>query len=90
MKVFGQICITLKVKEDISENEKFEKEIHECLKRYKVCDWGDLCDTDWKRNDEALKSGARIFAAYITSMGKVWIITEPDRSATTILYSGEY
>ena len=90
MKVFGQICMTLKVEENIFANEEFEKEIYECLERYRACNWGDLCETDWKRNDEALRSGARIFAAYKTSMGKIWIITEPDRSATTILYPDEY
>ena len=59
--------------------------------RYKNQDWGNLCEEDKKLNDEAIKTGnGRILAAYETSKGKIYIITESDISATTILFSEEY
>lgn len=53
-------------------------------------DWGDMCDDDKAANDQALINGSRIFSGYETSEGKVWIITEADRSATTMLFPSEY
>jgi hypothetical protein len=45
---------------------------------------------DKELNDLAVKTGERILEAYETSKGKIWIITEWDRSATTILFPNEY
>jgi len=54
-------------------------------------DWGDLSAEDKQLNDEAVQDGSRILSAYTTAKGaKVWVITEPDRSATTILLPDEY
>jgi hypothetical protein len=54
-------------------------------------DWGEMCDEDKKQNDEALKDGGRLMSCYyLTSGVKVWVITEADRSATTILLPSEY
>jgi hypothetical protein len=54
-------------------------------------DWGILDEHDRKTNDEALKSGGRIFSVYLAQDGtKFWIITECDRSATTVLLPEEY
>lgn len=59
--------------------------------KYMKCDWGDLCDEDKKQNVEALKDGGRILASYKdTNDRKFWIITEADRSSTTILLPEEY
>lgn len=59
--------------------------------KYMKCDWGDLCDEDKKQNVEALKDGDRILASYKDANGrKFWIITEADRSYTTILLPEEY
>ena len=53
--------------------------------------WGDLCPEDMQANEEAVQHGGRIFSAYRTSLGtKLWVITESDRSATTILLPSEY
>ena len=50
-----------------------------------------VAETEWKaENDRALESGDRILSAYETSHGKIWIITEWDRSVTTILFPSEY
>jgi len=61
------------------------------LTRHLAGDWGDLCVEDKRLNDEAVQDGSRILSAYSTSRGaKVWLITEADRSATTILLPDEY
>ncbi len=64
------------------------------LNRHLKGDWGNLNKEDRQSNDLAVKAGdLRIFSAYetdIEDVGKIWIITEADRSATTILRPGEY
>jgi hypothetical protein len=63
----------------------------EFLNRHVVGDWGDLGEEDRKLNDEAVVAGERILSAYRTNQGvKLWVITECDRSATTILLPEEY
>ena len=58
--------------------------------KYCKCDWGDTCEEDVRSNNEAVKNGERILAAYMYGDTKIWIITEWDRSATTILFPEEY
>lgn len=61
------------------------------LRRHAAKDWGNLCAEDVKENDEALVAGARVLSAYSTQDGtKFWIITEADRSCTTVLLPEEY
>lgn len=61
------------------------------LDRHASGDWGDLDQEDRETNDEAVKLGNRILSAYkLDTGGKLWIITEWDRSATTILLPEEY
>jgi hypothetical protein len=62
------------------------------LRRHLQGDWGDLSDNDRRRNDAALKSGEdRLFSSYpIRSDLTLWIITERDRSVTTLLLPSEY
>lgn len=61
------------------------------LARHAACDWGDICPEDKYLNDEAVNDEGRLLSAYSTSKGaKLWIITEADRSATTILLPDEY
>ena len=62
------------------------------LQRHLSGDWGDLCDDDRRQNDTALKSGEdRLFSSYkVTPTLKLWIITEWDRSVTTLLLPSEY
>jgi hypothetical protein len=67
------------------------RDIARALVRHLDGDWGILDEHDWKVNDEALRSGGRIFSAYLAQNGtKFWIITECDRSATTVLLPEEY
>ena len=61
------------------------------LARHQQGDWGDLGTEDKHLNDAAVKEGDRILSAYILPTGvKVWIITEWDRSVTTLLLPNEY
>jgi hypothetical protein len=54
-------------------------------------DWGDIDPYDWSKNDLALEHGDRLFSAYHTDAGlMVWIITEADRSMTTVLLPEDY
>ena len=87
----GKLVATKAIAVAMEENNKFLKEVHGALDRYITRDWGEMCKEDKDMNDEALKTGDdRIFASYETSRGKIYIITEWDRSYTTILFADEY
>ena len=54
-------------------------------------DWGDCCEEDQKENELSLDKYLRLFSVYHDRLGtKFWIITEADRSATTVLLPSEY
>lgn len=66
-------------------------EIAQALARHLDGDWGNLCDEDWDLNNEALEVGNRLHSSYKAQDGTVfWIITECDRSATTVLLPEDY
>ena len=60
------------------------------LIRHRSGDWGDLDNYDHKENELALKHGWRIVSSYPVGEKCIWIITEADRSLTTILLPEEY
>jgi len=61
------------------------------LIRHQLGDWGDVCKEDRKENELSVQKGFRILSSYNTSKGvKLWVITEADRSSTTILLPDEY
>jgi hypothetical protein len=61
------------------------------LSRHFRGEWGDLSPEDWAANDRALTTGSRLLSAYVLGSGEpIWIITEADRSTTTILLPDEY
>jgi hypothetical protein len=62
----------------------------DCLARHATGDWGELCAFDRRQNEIALRDGYRILSSYDAPAGTVWIITEADRSITTILLPEEY
>ncbi len=66
--------------------ENAGQEPEEFLNRHDRGDWGEVPEADKQENEISLQRGFRIFSAYTTSAGeRIWIITEADRSATTIL-----
>lgn len=64
------------------------------LERHVIGDWGDLCEEDVTQNEWALANGERLMSVYKLGPDaghkKLWVITERDRSATTILRPGDY
>jgi hypothetical protein len=60
------------------------------IARHAAGDWGDLCTFDRRQNEIALRDGYRVLSSYDVPAGRVWIITEADRSITTILLPEEY
>ena len=63
----------------------------EFLRRHMCGDFGELPEDDLRQNDLSLKEGFRLLSAYRTAKGqKLWIITEADRSSTTILLPSDY
>ena len=78
------------------ENQEFAKFIQKSLNRHVKRDWGDVDDEDKETNDQALKERTRLLSAYNddrfpkNGVAPIWIITEADRSATTILFPDEY
>jgi hypothetical protein len=60
------------------------------LARHAAGDWGDLCAFDRRQNEIALREGLRVLSSYDVPAGRIWIITEADRSVTTILLPEDY
>lgn len=87
---YGQIVATRSVADEMKASELFRLEVQEALQQYTSGDWGQMSETDKEENDRAVSEGERVLAAYQTSKGKIWIITEWDRTATTILFPNEY
>ena len=65
-------------------------EIADGLQRHSQGDWGDICPGDAELNNEALQQGDRLLSVYGTKERTFWIITEADRSVTTILLPEDY
>lgn len=83
----GQWVMTRGISEKIKESEDFARFIMSCVNKYVKQDWGDTCKEDWELNDNAVKyDNDRIVARY----DNIFIITEWDRSVTTILFTDEY
>jgi hypothetical protein len=78
----------------ISRQAVVELPSHEMLSalhRHARADWGDVSSEDRAANDRALANGGRLFSVYRTaSQARFWIITEWDRSATTVLLPEDY
>ena len=88
--IMGQRVATCGIIDAISENPQFGIDVLRAMQKYACLDWGDTCEEDARLNDEALENGDRIMAVYNTCKGKIWIITESDRSSTTVLFPSEY
>ncbi|MDD5501586.1 MAG: hypothetical protein PHH57_07935, partial [Candidatus Omnitrophica bacterium] len=95
----GQIVATRGVYDLASENPEFAQFIQKSLNRHVKGDWGDVDDEDdedKQTNEQALKQDTRLLSAYNDNrfpqngVATIWIITEGDRSATTILFPDEY
>jgi hypothetical protein len=66
-------------------------DVASALRRHERGDWGDVCRDDAELNNDAVLTGCRVLSAYSDRKGvKFWIITEADRSATTVLLPEDY
>ena len=84
----GQLVMTRGVNDLLAEDKAFAKFVTESLNRHVKGDWGELGDEDKKENELSL---IRLLSSYESGeLPKIWIITEADRSATTILFPEEY
>jgi hypothetical protein len=82
----GRIVTTANALEQISLDD-----ITRAIQRHQAGDWGDLGEHDREANDSGLVDGDRLLSAYNSSSGvRFWIITEWDRSVTTVLLPEDY
>ena len=89
----GRLTATYGISAAMEDNAAFQRFIAASLYRYQSCDWGELSATDRQANDAAVRNGSdRILAAYVSKelRKKIWIITEADRSYTTVLFPQDY
>lgn len=86
----GKLVMTSGIRNIINEKPSYQYELVNYLNRYMNEDWGDLCDDDKQMNEDAIRNNERLLASYVTSGGNIYIITERDRSYTTILLRSEY
>lgn len=90
----GQVVATRGVLDAVNQARMMDG-----LTRHARGDWGNICQDDWSYNDQSSREGLRILSAYAIDPSQpakghgencFWIITEGDRSATTILLPDEY
>ncbi len=81
----GQVVITANASLRLSTDA-----VLTALRRHASGDWGELCPEDTLANDTALHHGGRLFSAYGDAADRFWVITEADRSATTVLLPDDY
>ena len=63
----------------------------ELVWRHQAGDWGEVCPDDADANNAALATGGRVLSAYPLEPGtRVWVLTEADRFATTVLLPSDY
>jgi len=87
----GRLYLTRGVNDLVAENLEFAKFVMDSLKRHASGDWGDLCEEDKRENEYALGKYLRLFSSYTyDDSRRIWIITEADRSSTTVLFPDEY
>ena len=84
----GQTFITPGAQEALQIAGQTELEF---LRRHMSGDWGELSEDDVQENELSIKNGFRILSSYRTAKGqRLWLITEADRSSTTLLLPSEY
>jgi len=82
----GRVCIT-----DGADAGLPAGEVRGALARHAAGDWGECGAEDWQENEFSLDKHLRLFSVYRSTDGVVfWVITEADRSATTVLLPDEY
>jgi hypothetical protein len=84
----GEVYLTIGAQEALEDSNQTANEF---LAKYQLGNWGLVCDDDRRENELSVREGFRILSAYRTARDeKLWVITEADRSSTTILLPEEY
>jgi hypothetical protein len=88
----GRLVVTRGVNDSIADSAAFAKDVCEALGRFVAGDWGNVDPEDRAENDRALLAGNRLLGSYRAGQAqeKIWVITEADRSVTTVLFPDEY
>ena len=88
----GQVVVSKGVDEKMKGDRSFRVFVQVSIGRYVHRDWGQTCDEDAKANNRAIQNGDRIRAVYKQPRTDttIWIITEADRSVTTIVFPDEH
>ena len=81
----GQIVMTANASGQLAAED-----IQQALTRHASGDWGEVCEEDREENELSLKEGFRLLSVYRSGETKFWIITEADRSITTVLLPEDY
>ena len=81
----GQLVITANAHTCISQSS-----VTEALRRHAGGDWGEVCREDANSNAQALRHGGRLMSVYTEDKTRFWVITEADRSVTTVLLPQDY
>lgn len=82
----GRLVCTPGALEEVKNDE-----LATALNRHLAGDWGEVCKEDRAENEFSLENGLRLISIYSTETGvKFWLITEADRSTTTVLLPEEY
>lgn len=83
----GQIIITPTAFELLGDENISPESV---IQRHVLADWGDMTDSDKQANELAVEMGGRILSAYKLPSGAViWVTTDPDRTATTVMLPSE-
>lgn len=89
----GQLVATAAVRGRMESDEDFYRFCIISFYRHEKGDWGDASNDDKQLNNDALVNGDRVFSVYYYKGNpdeRIWIITEADRSTTTILFPSDY
>lgn len=86
----GQVVVTRAINDEMTKNMVFAKFIHDSIVQYQSMNWGQTCKEDWSMNNKAVINDWRVVAKYKNESFEIFIITEWDRSVTTILFPEDY
>lgn len=86
----GHCVMTCGIQAQMNREPAFQFEAVLAMERHKSADWREMSAEDQAANERAIIDGSRIFSAYKSSAGRLFVITEADRSLTTLLFANEY
>lgn len=86
----GRTVMTPAIEDRLVDGTLTPALLGDCLHRHECGDWGTLAVEDWRANNAALAAGERLVSCYMHRRGQFWIITEADRSVTTVLLPEDY